>query len=528
MSHEEVVKEFIDKKLSSKWWRLNNLYTIKDKWTNINIMTLNGPQEKTLRMYRHNKKIILKGRQQGISTLYLAYNLDDCLTLPGFEAGIQSYGEDESMKLAERAKLMWDKFNPEIKELLGIELRSSNKTGLYFSNGSSLRIGNFRGDTLQSLHVSELAKIAKKYPEKAKELKTGAFQSVATNNSITVESTAEGKYGLFYEMWVKAESLVKADVKLTPLDFQPVFLPWYNDLDCNLDMKVEVPLEINEYLNNLEKELNKEKPWYLEGQEEIKFSDTQRYWYAKKTDELGEDMKQEYPSTPEEAFAQSIEGTYYKEEYKRLKLGRGLYDPNLLVHSTFDLGMNDTFSIIFWQKQLDDKIRYINYYSNNGQGLEHYRDVFVALSNKHGYVYGSTYVPHDVKVRELISGRTRWSALKELGFNPVLVKRHTLQDGIQATREHLPNVIIDVDACQDVILAIQNYRKGKDDRLGVFLSQPIHDEFSHSADAVRYTAMGDKYKPQPSKSFNSRERIVVYESSESSQLYRPKNSGYDI
>ena len=42
---------------------------------------------------------------------------------------------------------------------------------LGFSNRSTLRIGNFRGDTLQSLHVSELGKIAKDYPHKAKDVK---------------------------------------------------------------------------------------------------------------------------------------------------------------------------------------------------------------------------------------------------------------------------------------------------------------------------------------------------------------------
>jgi hypothetical protein len=52
-----------------------------------------------------------------------------------------------------------------------------------FSNGSTLKIGNFRGDTLSFLHVSELAKIAKRFPEKAEELNSGAFEAVSTNSS---------------------------------------------------------------------------------------------------------------------------------------------------------------------------------------------------------------------------------------------------------------------------------------------------------------------------------------------------------
>ena len=55
--------------LSSKLWRLDNLYYIKDKYSNISVMKLNNSQIKVLTKYKHNKKIILKSRQQGISTL---------------------------------------------------------------------------------------------------------------------------------------------------------------------------------------------------------------------------------------------------------------------------------------------------------------------------------------------------------------------------------------------------------------------------------------------------------------------------
>ena len=114
---------------------------------------------------------------------------------------------------------MWERFPLAIKQLFVLTLTTDNKMALGFSNLSSLKIGNFRGDTLQSLHVSELGKIAKDFPKKAKELKTGAFQAVAKNNIITIESTAEGKSGLFYDMWVKAEQKAILGQELTPLDF---------------------------------------------------------------------------------------------------------------------------------------------------------------------------------------------------------------------------------------------------------------------------------------------------------------------
>lgn len=99
-------QEFMEEKLSSKLWRMNNLYTILDKNGVKRKLVLNHAQLQVLTRFRHNKKIILKSRQQGISTLYLAYNLDDCLFKAGYQAGIQSYGLDESEKLSKRALLM--------------------------------------------------------------------------------------------------------------------------------------------------------------------------------------------------------------------------------------------------------------------------------------------------------------------------------------------------------------------------------------------------------------------------------------
>ena len=112
-SDTEVVE--LVENLSSKLWRLDNLYYIKDKNSNIGPMRLNASQYKVLTKYKHKRKIILKSRQQGISTLYLAYNLDSCIFEDGTEAGIQSYGQNEAEKLSMRAELMWEHFPQSIK-----------------------------------------------------------------------------------------------------------------------------------------------------------------------------------------------------------------------------------------------------------------------------------------------------------------------------------------------------------------------------------------------------------------------------
>jgi len=475
----------LTEKIKSKLWRMNNLYYIRDKLGALICMKLNSSQRKVLVQYRHNKKIILKSRQQGISTLYLAYNLDSCIFKSGIAVGIQSYGQDEAEKLSKRAQLMWDEFPQELKDLLGIKIVTNNSKGMSFSNGSILKIGNFRGDTLQALHVSELAKIANKYPEKAKELKTGAFQAVSTHNKITIESTAEGSSGLFYEMWRHAEArIIATKGELTPLDFQPIFLSWMEDPDCVLEQYYPESEYLKEYIELLIK--NNINPKQL--------MQNQMNWLNAKLDELGGDFNQEYPATPNIAFSQSLEGTYYKHQFKRLKYITNSYDANLKVHSSFDLGVDDTFAIGFFQKHPDGKIKIIGEYMASGFGLEHYRDIFASLTIKYGWVHGNTYVPHDISVRELIAAKTRWDALIELGFKPILVKKHKLVDGIEATRQFLKTVEIDL-TCINIIKSIQTYRKKYDKKYNVYLDSPVHDSASHPADMLRYLAMGDSKNP---------------------------------
>jgi len=474
----------------NKEWRLNNLYTIRDKKGVKRLLTLNNAQTKILG-YIHNRKIILKSRQQGISTFYLANNIDDCLVIPGYNAGIQSYGQDESEKLAMRAKLMWDELDEDAKHFIGITtigepltLVRANSKIMEWNNGSVLKIGNFRGDTLQGLHVSELGKIAKRFPEKAKELKTGAFQAVSTDNKITIESTAEGRTGLFYEMWRRAEELQLLGKKLTPLDFQAIFLSWVIDPDCNLDFDVDIPDELVNYFAKIEKELG------------FKLSDTQKWWYTKKYEELGEDIKQEYPTTSEEAFAATKDGSYYSKLYRdkivaQKRLIDSLYDKNLPVNVAMDLGMNDTMVIVFYQifkGPLGPELRLIDEYHNEGEGLEHYVRMLRDKEDRLGYRYKDVFVPHDAKVRELGTGKSRLAILQELGVNARVLTRHSVHDGIEMVRKWIPHMYID-DRLSYLKGMFVNYTKEWNSKLGTWNSQPLHNEWSHPADAIRYVCM---------------------------------------
>jgi len=506
---EEQALAVLAKNLMSKWWRINNLYHIRDKDGVRMILKCNYAQTNVLKKYKHNKKIILKSRQQGISTLYVAYLLDDCLFKDGFMAGIQSYGRDESAKLSKRALFMWTELDPLIKEYLGVTLATSNSNGLSFSNGSELKVGNFRGDTLQSLHVSELAKISIKYPDKARELKTGAFQAVSINSKISIETTAEGDTGLFVDIWKKAKAVELSGRPLTPLDFQPIFLPWIYDPDCNLTYDVPRTTEVDKHLEHVmpmmaeelsinlivDERSNSKKLFnedYSEDNEDLVLTTTQRNWLESKFDELGDDFNQEYPATPQLAFSSSVQGTYFGHQLKRIRkenrIGDYPYNPKYPVYTSYDLGVNDEMVLLYAQVY-ESKIFIIGEYHNSGYGIPHYVEHTKSLPY-HKYTF--TILPHDVEVTEMSTGRTRRSKFIELGVRKLKVlPRLSFQESIEVGRDLLdsPNTFIHYD-CINLISALQNYRKKYDAKLDAFMSIDVHDIHSNYGASLRYLGQG--------------------------------------
>src|SRR5829696_9052324 len=93
-----------------------------------------------------------------------------------------------------------------------------------FSNNSSIRVGtSLRSGTLQYLHVSEYGKLCAKYPEKAREVRTGALNTIQSGQVVFIESTAEGQEGHFFELSEAARAKERRGVPLTPLDFKFLF-----------------------------------------------------------------------------------------------------------------------------------------------------------------------------------------------------------------------------------------------------------------------------------------------------------------
>ena len=475
-SDEDMILNYLPCKL----WRMNNIYTIRDKFGTPMKFNLHRAQHIVYAdSLRHPRLIILKSRQQGISTLWLISYFDDAVFLDNMNVGLMAQDADAATDLLERVTYAWDDLNDGIKTFLGIVRETNNSKVTSFNNGSKIFVRtSFRSGTLTRLHISELGKIANKYPEKAKETNSGSLQAIKAGNTVIIESTAEGRDNLFATKWRTAENHIGP---LSDLHFKDVFLSWVDDPDCNITTPVRMKQEDIDYIAMVERDLN------------IRLTTTQKNWAAAKREELDDEFDREYPYNSESAFAQARDGSYYGRLYKELKDGgrirENLFEPELKVIVSFDLGMSDTFEMLFWQEDVSvtgrAQIRLIDHYHNSGEGLDHY----VAVLRARNYRYEKFVLPHDAKKRELGSAKSIGSQLKDLGLvKQKILPRDDILPGIQATREMMPVLWID-PKCEYVMSAFENYTKEWDSNRGVWKDKPRHDEWSNPMDAVRYYAM---------------------------------------
>lgn len=198
---------------------------------------------------------------------------------------------------------------------------------------------------------------------------------------------------------------------------------------------------------------------------------------------------EQYAQEFECSFDAAIVGAYYAsliaDAENQGRVTDIAYDPALPVHTAWDLGIGDSTAI--WAFQAGPEgMRVLDHIEDHGKPLPHY----VAELNARGWRGGKDFVPHDARVRDLGTGRTRLETLAGMGRNPVLVPIHPVDDGINAVRQMLPRMRFDRTRCADGIEALRQYRSEFDDKTQAFKRQPRHDWTSHTADAMRYGAMG--------------------------------------
>lgn len=169
------------------------------------------------------------------------------------------------------------------------------------------------------------------------------------------------------------------------------------------------------------------------------------------------------------------------------------------VHRAWDLGMRDDMSIWFFQVS-GPQILVLDHYATSGVGLEHFADEIEKRHKQHGWKHGTDFVPHDAKVKELGTGKTRVETMQQLGLRPQLVPWATFQDGINAARRTLPLCVFHPRTEETGFAALEQYRREWDDEKKAFRASDVHDWTAHPAAAFRYLSMGWRYAERVSMS----------------------------
>ena len=236
--------------------------------------------------------------------------------------------------------------------------------------------------------------------------------------------------------------------------------------------------------------------WFAES---LSIHDTQALTPQQITDAMeeyvalyGEDIgRAQFQQEYEVSFNAAILGAFYAREMVHVR-NEGRIDPTLEaidapVHRAWDIGVRDDTSI-WWFQVVGGQVYVLDFYSTSGVGVDHYAEVIAKRAADHGWQDGNDFVPHDAKVKEWGTGRTRVETMQGHGLRPQVVPQAGLLDGINATRLTLPRCVFH-DRCEEGIAALEQYRREWDDDKKAFRASPLHDWTSHGADAFRYLAM---------------------------------------
>ena len=187
---------------------------------------------------------------------------------------------------------------------------------------------------------------------------------------------------------------------------------------------------------------------------------------------------------------QTVDGAVFAREMQMAELEERItkvrYDPTKPVVAVFDLGWADSTSIWFVQF-IAQEIRLIRYIEDNQQTISHY----LALMQTYGYIYDTLWLPHDAQNKTIGSnGRSIEEIVRAAGFKTKIIPRTAIADSINAARTIFRNCYFDRDNCYDGLQCLRHYKYEVDPDTKQFSKNPLHDQYSHGADAFRYIGLG--------------------------------------
>ena len=194
---------------------------------------------------------------------------------------------------------------------------------------------------------------------------------------------------------------------------------------------------------------------------------------------------QAYNTVWEGICRQTVDGAVFARELQQADMEQRItrvgYDPSKPVHAVFDLGWSDATAIWFVQF-IGMETRLIRYIEDSQKTITDY----LSKMQTYGYIYDTLWLPHDAENKTLAAaGRSIEQIVKAAGFKTRIIPRTPVVDSINAARTLFRNCWFDRENCHDGLQCLRHYRYEVDAETKQFSKNPLHDQYSHGADAFR-------------------------------------------
>ena len=243
-------------------------------------------------------------------------------------------------------------------------------------------------------------------------------------------------------------------------------------------------------------------------------------WFPEVLRKEMEDLRAKDPDAYQHIYGgvcrYTLDGAIYARELREAneegRICEVKYDPSKSVNLYIDLGYADNTSIWFIQ-HVAQEIRCIDYLEDAQRPFSHY----LQQLQRRKYVYGTMWLPHDAQAKSLGTGRSIEEMARSAGWRVRIVPRLSVADGINATRTLFPSMWFDRTNCIDGIQSLRHYRYEVDPMTAQLGRNPLHDQASHGADALRYCAVAMQEKARanyrgpiaPPKLYSHRKRAGI-------------------
>ena len=201
---------------------------------------------------------------------------------------------------------------------------------------------------------------------------------------------------------------------------------------------------------------------------------------------------------------QTVNGAIFAKEVTMADLEGRIcnvpYDATKPVHAVFDLGWADQTAC--WILQfVGQETRLIRYFEDSQQTIGYY----LAKLQSFGYLYDTIWLPHDAKAKSLGTGKSIEEIVRASGMKVQILGRVPVADSINAARTIFNKCYFDRQNTEEGLQCLRHYRYDVDPDTKMFSAKPLHDEYSHGADAFRYIGLmiNEPKKAQVQKSYRA-------------------------